>query len=32
LHALIDLPPTNAEIAELLSREVSEASYVLQRA
>jgi len=27
-----DLPPTNAEIAELLSREASEASYVLQRA
>ncbi len=28
----IDLPPSNAEIAELLSREASEASYVLQRA
>jgi len=28
---VLDLPPTNAEIAELLSREVSEASYVLQR-
>ena len=28
----LDLPPTNAEIAELLSREASEASYVLQRA
>ena len=27
-----DLPPSNAEIAELLSREASEASYVLQRA
>ena len=24
----LDLPPTNAEIAELLSREASEASYV----
>lgn len=32
LQAHIDLPPTNAEIAELLSREASEASYVLQRA
>jgi len=32
LHALIDLPPTNAEIAELLSREASDSSYVLQRA
>jgi hypothetical protein len=28
----LDLPPTNAEIAKLLSREASEASYVLQRA
>jgi hypothetical protein len=28
----LDLPPTNAEIAELLAREASEASYVLQRA
>jgi hypothetical protein len=28
----LDLPPTNAEIAELLSREAREASYVLQRA
>ncbi len=28
----LDLPPTTAEIAELLSREASEASYVLQRA
>ena len=28
----LDLPPTNAEIAELLSREASEASCVLQRA
>ena len=28
----IHLPPSNAEIAELLSREASEASYVLQRA
>jgi len=28
----LDLPPTNAEIAELLSGEASEASYVLQRA
>jgi hypothetical protein len=28
----LDLPPTNAEIAELLSREASEAFYVLQRA
>jgi histidinol phosphatase-like PHP family hydrolase len=27
-----DLPPSNAEIAELLSREANEASYVLQRA
>jgi hypothetical protein len=32
LHALIDLPPSNAEIADLLSREASEAPYVLQRA
>ena len=32
IHALIDLLPTNAEIAELLSREASQASYVLQRA
>jgi histidinol phosphatase-like PHP family hydrolase len=32
LQACINLPPTNAEIAELLSREASEASYVLQRA
>ena len=31
-QARIDLPPSNAEIAELLSREASEASYVLQRA
>jgi len=29
---VLDLPPTNAEIAELLSSEASEASYVLQRA
>ena len=28
----LDLPPTNAEIAELLSREASDSSYVLQRA
>ncbi len=32
MHALIDLLPTNAEIAELLSREASDSSYVLQRA
>jgi hypothetical protein len=32
LHARTDLPPSNAEIAELFSREASEASYVLQRA
>jgi putative hydrolase len=32
LQARVDLPPNNAEIAELLSREASEASYVLQRA
>jgi len=32
LQTRIDLPPSNAEIAELLSREASEASYVLQRA
>jgi len=32
LQARNDLPPNNAEIAELLSREASEASYVLQRA
>ncbi len=32
LQARIELPPSNAEIAELLSREASEASYVLQRA
>ena len=32
MQARIDLPPSNAEIAELLSREASEASYVLQRA
>jgi PHP domain len=32
LQARVDLPPSNAEIAELLSREASEASYVLQRA
>src|SRR5213082_927542 len=32
LQSGIDLPPSNAEIAELLSREASEASYVLQRA
>jgi hypothetical protein len=30
LQARIDLPPSNAEIAELLSREASEASHVLQ--
>ncbi len=28
----LDLPPTNAEIAELLSLEASDSSYVLQRA
>src|SRR5438477_8800304 len=32
LRARSNLPPSNAEIAELLSREASEASYVLQRA
>jgi histidinol phosphatase-like PHP family hydrolase len=32
LQARTDLPPSNAEIAELLAREASEASYVLQRA
>src|SRR5207248_11133475 len=32
LQSGIDLPPSNAEIAELLSREASEVSYVLQRA
>jgi len=32
LHELIDRPPTNAEIAELFSREASDSSYVLQRA
>src|SRR5947199_10046139 len=32
LQSGIDLAPSNAEIAELLSREASEASYVLQRA
>ncbi len=32
LQSGIDLLPTNAEIAELLSREASESSYVLQRA
>ena len=32
LQTRIDLPASNAEIAELLSREASEASYVLQRA
>jgi len=32
LQSGIDLPPSNAEIAELLSREVNEASYILQRA
>jgi histidinol phosphatase-like PHP family hydrolase len=32
LQARSDLPPSNAEIAELLSRESSKASYVLQRA
>src|SRR5438477_10466447 len=32
LQSGIDLPPSNAEIAELLSREASEASYILQRA
>src|SRR5205809_4173416 len=32
LLARSDLAPSNAEIAELLSREASEASYVLQRA
>jgi histidinol phosphatase-like PHP family hydrolase len=32
LHPRISLPPSNAEIAELLSLEASKASYVLQRA
>jgi len=32
LQARNDFPPSNAEIAELLSRAASEASYVLQRA
>ena len=32
MQAHIDLPPSNAELAELLSREANEASYVLQRA
>jgi len=32
LQSGIDLPPSNAEIAELLSHEASEASYILQRA
>jgi putative hydrolase len=32
LQARITLPPSNAEIAELLSREATKASYVLQRA
>jgi hypothetical protein len=32
LRACIDLPPSNAEIGELRSREASEASYILQRA
>jgi hypothetical protein len=32
LQAHIDLPPSDAELAELLSREANEASYVLQRA
>jgi histidinol phosphatase-like PHP family hydrolase len=32
LQPRIDLPPSNAEIAELLSRQATEASYVLQRA
>jgi hypothetical protein len=32
LQARIDFPPSNAEIAEILSREASEASYVLQHA
>src|SRR5947199_3848425 len=32
LQSGIDLAPSNAEIAELLSREASEASYILQRA
>jgi histidinol phosphatase-like PHP family hydrolase len=32
LQARINLPPSNAELAELLSREANEASYVLQRA
>jgi histidinol phosphatase-like PHP family hydrolase len=32
LQARIALPPNNAEIAELLSREATKASYVLQRA
>jgi len=32
LQARIKLPPSNAELAELLSREANEASYVLQRA
>src|SRR5207253_8248569 len=32
LQSGIDLAPSNAEIAELLSREANKASYVLQRA
>jgi histidinol phosphatase-like PHP family hydrolase len=32
LKAYVDLPPNNAEIAELLSLEAAKASYVLQRA
>ena len=32
MQAHIDLPPSNAELAELLSREANEVSYVLQRA
>jgi hypothetical protein len=32
LQARIDFPPSNAEMAEILSREASEASYVLQHA
>jgi DNA polymerase/3'-5' exonuclease PolX len=32
LKTCVDLPPNNAEIAELLSLEASKASYVLRRA
>ena len=32
MQSRTDLPPSNAEIAELLSRQASEASYTLQRA